>query len=145
MVGKLKVVTAFRPRVFACLINPLGVDWSLTTTASPPNNCPASRNKPAFNRSAKKLTELKDATPNATASTNKRNSPARASRHSVRHARCHQAAPWCGVGCGSVITFLSLSLSLSLNSSLNLKFSFNFALHLKPSARFACSKESVCW
>src|SRR5512140_3348798 len=85
MVGKLRVARPCRPSERALARNVCGVGLSLETTASPPSNWRASRTSPPLSRSAKKPTAVNAATASVTATISKRSSPARRSRHRVRH------------------------------------------------------------
>ena len=83
MVGNDKVAAERRPKPLTFSNTSAGKAWSLASTASPPSNCLASRCKPASMRLAKNPTDDSAATPRLTATNNRRNSPARASRHSA--------------------------------------------------------------
>ncbi len=89
MLGKPVVVATCRPRVRASSRNACGVGRSLDTMASPPSNCRASRARLRSRRSAKNPTAVRAPTASVTATSSRRNSPARKSRSVWRQARAN--------------------------------------------------------
>ena len=87
MLGKLVVVATDSARLRASSTNRCGGGWSLATIASPPSNWRASRARPRSSRSAKNPTAVSADTASVTASSSRRNSPARKSRWVWRQAR----------------------------------------------------------
>ena len=84
MLGKLSVVLVVRPSDLAFCTKLSGVALSLTTTASPPMSCRASRHKPDWILSAKKPTADSAATAKTTDTISRLSSPDRRSRQRLR-------------------------------------------------------------